>query len=464
MLGQDGTYGRTPLGTEALPVAELVAMQKLFGELERSHQRIRGQYEEEMARLRRELEGRNGGSVSGGSAGGSGLPGLPSMQTGSASAGPPVPGAEESGNGAKRSTEEPPRGREETQRRRNSTAAEETAGRNGTGYDWLVIYNPKATRTISIDLVHTLPHEGVVCCVRFSADGRRLATGGNRCCQVWDVASGESRGVFRDDQVREDGAGNNEDLYMRACCFSVDGKHLIAGAEDAVLRVWDVQTGQLVRRLAGHVGDIYAVSVHGGLVASGSGDRTVRLWEGNGGEPRIFTASNDEDGDAGITSLSLSPDGRWLLAGCLDRVIRIWDTGSGRLVETVAGHRDSVYSVALSRDGKTLVSGSLDRTLRIWSFSSTADTVTVQPRCTVAAHKDFVLSVAVAADPRWIISGSKDRSVQFWDAETGLTQLMLQGHKNSVISVAASPGEGLFATGSGDGRARIWSFQALAAK
>lgn len=76
--------------------------------------------------------------------------------------------------------------------------------------------------------------------------------------------------------------------------------------------------------------------------------------------------------------------------------------------------------------------------------------------------QDFVLSVALSPDGEWVLSGSKDRGVQFWNPQTGDAQLMLQGHKNSVISVAPSPVQGgLFATGSGDMRARIWRFVPL---
>ena len=93
-------------------------------------------------------------------------------------------------------------------------------------------------------------------------------------------------------------------------------------------------------------------------------------------------------------------------------------------------------------------------------------------------EKDFVLSVALTPDGRWVLSGSKDRGVQFWNPNTGDTQLMLQGHKNSgtlfskyddrkltqsciVISVAPSPTGELFATGSGDQRAKIWRYTYL---
>jgi hypothetical protein len=69
--------------------------------------------------------------------------------------------------------------------------------------------------------------------------------------------------------------------------------------------------------------------------------------------------------------------------------------------------------------------------------------------------QDYVLSVAVSADGQWVVSGSKDRGVQFWDAHSATVQLMLQGHKNSVISIDLSPVGGVLASGSGDWQARI---------
>lgn len=71
------------------------------------------------------------------------------------------------------------------------------------------------------------------------------------------------------------------------------------------------------------------------------------------------------------------------------------------------------------------------------------------------------MSVAYSPDAQWIISGSKDRSLQFWDPVSLSTQLMLQGHKNSVISVAMNPKQTIFATGSGDFRARVWKYDVV---
>jgi glucose repression regulatory protein TUP1 len=66
--------------------------------------------------------------------------------------------------------------------------------------------------------------------------------------------------------------------------------------------------------------------------------------------------------------VAISPDGRLVAAGSLDKVVRVWDAHTGKPLERLEGHKDSVYSVAFMPDGKTLVSGSLDKTLRLWSL------------------------------------------------------------------------------------------------
>ena len=148
--------------------------------------------------------------------------------------------------------------------------------------------------------------------------------------------------------------------------------------------------------------------------------------------------------DAGVTSVCISPDGTLVAAGSLDTIVRIWDVQTGALVERLKGHRDSVYSVAFTPDGKGLVSGSLDKTLKYWDVRSvgmgpqpSGKKLVDKDLCNMnfTGHKDYVLSVAVSHDGKWIVSGSKDRGVQFWDARTAAVQLTLQGHKNSGKSL-----------------------------
>jgi general transcriptional corepressor TUP1 len=98
--------------------------------------------------------------------------------------------------------------------------------------DWWVVFNQTVQRVLDVDLVHTLQHESVVCCVRFSADGQFVATGCNRSAQIYDVKTGEKVCVLQDESIDLNG-----DLYIRSVCFSPDGKYLATGAEDKLIRV-----------------------------------------------------------------------------------------------------------------------------------------------------------------------------------------------------------------------------------
>ncbi|KAI8098462.1 WD40-repeat-containing domain protein [Halteromyces radiatus] len=322
------------------------------------------------------------------------------------------------------------------------------------GPDWFALFNPKVQRYLKVDLLHTFDHGSVVCCVKFSADGRYLAAGCNQATYIYDTTNAARVAVLQDEST-----GRDTDLYIRSVSFSPDGKHLATGAEDKQIRIWDIGKKRIRRILQGHEQDIYSLefSRDGSILVSGSGDRTVKIWDWADGRCLHTLRIKEQDQrDPGVTSVAISPDGRFVAAGSLDKIVRVWDATTGQQLERLEGHKDSVYSVAFMPDGKTLVSGSLDKTLRLWQLGTNNNAF----RQVFTGHKDFVLSVATTPDGNWIVSGSKDRGVQFWDPRTGQTQFMLQGHKNSVISVAASPGRRpLFATGSGDNRARIWSFE-----
>ncbi|KAG6902162.1 hypothetical protein C0995_003636 [Termitomyces sp. Mi166 len=324
------------------------------------------------------------------------------------------------------------------------------------GSDWFAIFNPGVKRVLDVSLVHTLMHESVVCCVRFSHDGKYLATGCNRTAQIYDTKTGAKTCVLADET-----AGKSGDLYIRSVCFSPDGKYLATGAEDKQIRIWDIQKKRICTVFDGHQQEIYSLdfSSDGRLIVSGSGDKTARIWDMDTGSSKVLTI-NDPDSlnnDAGVTSVAISPNGQFVAAGSLDTVVRIWDVATAQLVERLRGHKDSVYSVAFTPDGRGLVSGSLDKTLKYWDVSGLMPGVKGRKEgsngagpvngpgamarkegekgspCTMnfMGHKDYVLSVAVSHDGQWVVSGSKDRGVQFWDSRSAIVQCMLQGHKNS---------------------------------
>lgn len=104
-----------------------------------------------------------------------------------------------------------------------------------TGSDWHAIFNAQVQRVLDVDLVHSLQHDSVVCCVRFSHDGKYVATGCNRSAQIFDVATGEKVCVLEDHNATDPMGGT--DLYIRSVCFSPDGRYLATGAEDKIIRV-----------------------------------------------------------------------------------------------------------------------------------------------------------------------------------------------------------------------------------
>ncbi len=335
-------------------------------------------------------------------------------------------------------------------------------------YDWLVTYNPKMSRNLVINLAHTINFEGVVCCVRFSNSGKLLAISGNRMCSIFDTVTGARMITLPHSN------GDQNDLYVRSLSFSSNDELFATGSEDNLIRVWSLEELMTAAQenqpapepsqvLRGHSKDVYTLEfINRDELISGSGDETLRIWDLKKGTCKytikIESPEKVPGKDAAITSLAISHSRQYVAACSLDKLIRVWDLqvsdGAPTLIQTLSGHTDSIYSVCFNQNDTEIISGALDKTVRRWSFERPGHCLQV-----ITGHKDFVLSVAVCGSKNeYIISASKDRSVQFWDMATESQHVTLQGHKNSVISVAVNPQGGSFATGSGDGRARIWTF------
>ncbi|SCO78478.1 related to vegetatible incompatibility protein HET-E-1 [Fusarium oxysporum] len=133
-----------------------------------------------------------------------------------------------------------------------------------------------------------------------------------------------------------------------------------------------------------------------------------------------------------VTSVAFSADGQWIASGSFDKTVKIWDASTGGCLRTLEGHNDSVLSVAVSPDSKWITSSSYDKTVKIWDASTGACVQTLE------GHSDSVLSVAFSADSQWITSGSYDKTIKIWDAGTGACIQTLEGHSDSVLSVAFS--------------------------
>jgi dipeptidyl aminopeptidase/acylaminoacyl peptidase len=205
----------------------------------------------------------------------------------------------------------------------------------------------------------------------------------------------------------------------------------------------------LIRTFAGHTAQVLAVafSPDGRSALSGSGDRTLKLWDvATGKEIRTLAAHSEY-----VSSVAFSPDGRSALSGGGDDTLKLWDVATGRELSTLAGHTAAVTSVAFSPDGGSVLSGSADESLKLW------DVATGKEIRTFTGHTERVMSVAISPDGRSVLSGSDDMRLKLWDVATGKEIHSFTGHADSVGSVVFSPDGRSALSGSHDMSLKLWN-------
>ncbi|MFK0730874.1 MAG: protein kinase [Gloeotrichia echinulata GP01] len=168
----------------------------------------------------------------------------------------------------------------------------------------------------------------------------------------------------------------------------------------------------------------------------------------------IHTISRFSGISASINALAISPDGNTLASGDDDKIMRLWDLNSKKLLTSPRGHTQAVKSVAFSPDGQTLATGSDDQTIKLWNLNTFLEIFTL------LGHTNAVKSVAFSPDGQILASGSWDKTVKLWDVNTSQEICTLTGHQLQVSSVAFSPQGELLASASFDRTIRLWQLPA----
>ena len=202
-----------------------------------------------------------------------------------------------------------------------------------------------------------------------------------------------------------------------------------------------------------------AFSPDGKTLASGSDDRTIRVWDVESGKEKAVLTGHSEP----VRTVVFSPDGKTLASGAgarssSDRSIRLWDAESGKEKAQITGHGDSVMCVRFSPDGKTLASGSWDKTIRLW------DMETLKEKMLFTGNDTAVLSVSFSPDGKTLASGSWDKIIRVWDTESGKEKAQLKGHEGPVPVLCFSPDGKTLASGSWDKSIRLWDMESLKEK
>lgn len=251
--------------------------------------------------------------------------------------------------------------------------------------------------------------------------------------------------------------------------FSADCLRLLTGSDgfNPRVQVWDLNTEKCLHTLFGHIEPITAVtwSNNQNLVASGSHDGAVRIWDVKTGVCSHLFAHRRY-----VRSLEFSFDGVHLLVGVGDGTICLWELPAGILVRKFTGHSDGVYHAVFDPRQVRVLSGSRDGTIRLWDlhsgkellvfsatgphiqcvachplkpiFLSSSDDIrqwdSESGEClrTLRGHDSTTRSVAWSPSCRSILSASHDRTVRIWDVETGIENFLLEGHKECVVNAS----------------------------
>jgi len=234
---------------------------------------------------------------------------------------------------------------------------------------------------------------------------------------------------------------------VNSLAFDPQGGILASGSSDNTVKLWDSGSGKLLRTLEGHQNAVRCVAFdpRGGILASGSWDHTVKLWEARSGRLlRTFNGHQDA-----VMNVAFDPLYGTLASGSADSTVKIWTANSGKLIRTIEGHRENVNCVAFDSEGGSFASASSDNTVKLW------ETATGKLLRTLKGHRETVWSVVFGPQGRTLVSSSVDKTVKIWDRASGLNLLTLEGHTSPVQVVRLIAGESLLASFSNDSL-RIW--------
>ncbi|MBN3947736.1 MAG: protein kinase [Nostoc sp. NMS7] len=258
-------------------------------------------------------------------------------------------------------------------------------------------------------LTSLLGHSHAVKSVTFSPDGQILATASDdKTIKLWQVETLEEISTL---------LGHSH--AVKSVAFSPDGQILASGSWDKTIKLWDVNSGKQICSITGHQLQVNAVafSPQGQLLASASYDRTIRLWQISALEDfqrefqnrPCYSLLGTLSGHAwAVLTVAFSPDGQILATGSDDNTIKLWEVNTGQLICTLVGHSWSVVAVAFTADGETLLSASCDKTVKLWRVSTAEEIVTL------SGHVDSVSAVAVSKVRQLIASGSRDKTIKLW--------------------------------------------------
>ena len=294
------------------------------------------------------------------------------------------------------------------------------------------LWNLLTGKEISHFLVPGAPATGSL--LVLSPDGSKLFTGDFDGPRLWNVETGKLlRQLEKPDGV------------VNAVTFSADGRKLAWGTIPGTVRLWDVETGNQIQHFAGDypadymaVVDSVAISPDGRRLLTGSNEGRARLWDvGTGKDLQRFAASDDRT-NSPVNCAALSPDGREVLTAGDDRTARLWDVETGKELHRLVGVADPVASLAFAADGRGIVA--VSRTGMVWRWDADSGKGLLQPLQTSSSAAastsagSYITTVVLTPDGRRVFMNWLRGDQAVWDVETGKELQLFDSHVNGTFS------------------------------
>jgi WD40 repeat protein len=320
-------------------------------------------------------------------------------------------------------------------------------------------------------------HDDWVFDADFAPDGTAIATASkDGTVRLWSVATGRVEATFAHPE------------RVNAVAFMAGGRELATAAHDGVVRVFRRSRRQPVRQYHGHDGAVWTVACAptGAGVATGSDDRTVRLWEASGrfapevrarsavraaawaGDGRLLAIGTADstialhDGQtlesrgrikvaAGlIHDVAFDPQAGNVFAACADGTVRRGDVAGHATTLRIPCHDKAVHSVDISPDGARLATAGDD------GSATVRDLAAWETAIETVRHSRRVWCVRFAPDGERFYTAGDDRLAVVWDVATGTRRGEFVGHEAAVKWLAVAADGGRLATASADGTVGIW--------